>query len=149
MEKLFFENGIRKFQINNGAVLQFNPSDVNVYLRFIESADMLQKLESQMIQKAEEMETLNGEAVVRLMGETDAEVKKVLRHVFGEQNDFDAIFDGVNVMAVAPNGERVITNFIAAITPIMEEGAKSYAKAKAAGVAGEVKKNRSQRRAKQ
>ena len=147
MLKLNFDTGVKKFQINNGAVLQFNPSDINVYLRFMEAADKLQAIESSLVKKGEGLDPSNIKDVMRLMGEADAEVKKLLGEIFGAQNDFDKIFDGVNVMAVAPNGERVVTNFIDAIAPIMEEGAKSYAKAKAAGVAGGVKMNREQRRA--
>ena len=148
MLKLNFDTGVKKFQINNGAVLQFNPSDINVYLRFMEAADKLQAIESSLVKKGEGLDPSNIKDVMRLMGEADAEVKKLLTDIFGAQNDFDKIFEGVNVMAVAPNGERVVTNFIAAITPILMEGAKSYAKAKAAGVAGGVKMNREQRRAK-
>lgn len=147
MQKLNFDTGMRKFQINDGAVLQFNPSDINLYSRFIDATDQFKKIEADMVAKAQAIENPSGEDTILLMREADAEVKNVLQNIFGKQNDFDAIFEGVNVMAVAPNGERVITNFIVAISPIIEDGAKNYAKAKAAAVAGGVKPNRAQRRA--
>lgn len=148
MQKLNFDNGLKRFQINGNAVLEFNPSDMNVYSRFLEAAEKIAKVEETLVAKGGEINVDDGQAVIRLMAEADAETKKILRYVFGEQNDFDKIFAGVNVMAVASNGERVITNFLAAITPIIMDGAKSYAKAKAAGVAGGIKQNRAQRRAK-
>ena len=67
----------------------------------------------------------------RLLAEYDARVKKSLAHVFGEENDFDSILSGANVMAVASNGELVITNFLDAMRPIVEDGVKTYAKMEA------------------
>lgn len=148
MQKLNFDNGMQRFQVNGNAVLEFNPSDMNVYSRFLDAADKIGKIEEGLVSKGKSISEADGEAVIRLMAEADAEVKKILRSIFGEQNDFDKIFGGVNVMAVATNGERVITNFMVAITPIVEEGAKSYAKAKAAAVAGQANLNRAQRRSK-
>ena len=51
--------------------------------------------------------------------------------MFGEENDFDSILSGANVMAVASNGELVITNFLDAMRPIVEDGVKTYAKMEA------------------
>ena len=44
--------------------------------------------------------------------------------MFGEENDFDALLGGVNLLAVAGNGERVITNLLQALLPVLTEGAK-------------------------
>ena len=77
MLKLNFDTGVKKFQINNGAVLQFNPSDINVYLRFMEAADKLQAIESSLVKKGEGLDPSNIKDVMRLMGEADAEVKKL------------------------------------------------------------------------
>ena len=148
MEKLNFDNGLKRFQINGDAVLEFNPSDMNVYARFLEAAEKIAKVENDLVARGEKIDINDGQAVIRLMAEADKETKNILRYVFGEQNDFEKIFGGVNVMAVASNGERVITNFLEAIAPIIMDGAKSYAEAKAAGVAGKVKQNRAQRRKK-
>ena len=72
-----------------------------------------------------------GEDAIDLLAEYDARVKKSLAHVFGEENDFDSILSGANVMAVASNGELVITNFLDAMRPIVEDGVKTYAKMEA------------------
>ena len=49
-------------------------------------------------------------------------MKDILAWVFGADNDFDRILGG-NVLAVGTNGERIITNFIAALQPVIEAGA--------------------------
>ena len=73
-------------------------------------------------------------------------MKNILAWVFGHHNDFDAIFCGANVMSVAGNGERVITNFIHAIQPILEAGARKSAKQQVNGALNKARKNRAQRR---
>lgn len=148
MQKLNFDTGVKRFQVNGDAVLEFNPSDMNIYTRFLDAADKISKIEEDLVAKGKDVSEADGEAVIRLMSEADTKIKNLLRSIFGEQNDFDKIFGGVNAMAVATNGERVITNFMVAITPIIEDGAKSYAKAKAAAAVGQANLNRAQRRAK-
>ena len=73
------------------------------------------------------------------LAEYDARVKKSLSHVFGEENDFDSILSGANVMAVASNGELVITNFLDAMVPVVEDGVKTYAKMEAQKAVQEAK----------
>ena len=46
--------------------------------------------------------------------------------MFGEENDFDQLLEGVNVLAVAANGQQVITNLLAALEPVIAEGVKNY-----------------------
>jgi hypothetical protein len=58
--------------------------------------------------------------------EIDARVKSALSDVFGAENDFDAIFRGVNVMAFDGDGNRVLANFMNAIRPLMEKAARLY-----------------------
>lgn len=148
MEKLVFDSGVRKFQVNGDGVLQFNPSDMNVYTRFLDAAEKIQKVEADLVEKAKGFgEGATGEDVLRLMSDADREVKKILQHVFGEKNDFDAIMGGVNVMAVAGNGERVITNFLEALFPIIAEGAQNCARERAQAIAAQARMNRAQRRA--
>ena len=57
--------------------------------------------------------------------ELDQQVKEKLRYVFGEENDFDAIFKGVCAWAPAGNGSYALTNFINAIKPLVEQAKKS------------------------
>ena len=70
-------------------------------------------------------------------------MKAILNEIFGHGNDFNEILDGVNLMAVAGNGNRVVNNVIDALQPILEEGIKACADDEIA----QAKLNRAQRRA--
>lgn len=140
--KLSFDSGIKEYEINSG-VLRFNPSDPNVYGRFLTAAEKIKSVEDSMIASGANAQT--GEDVIRLMVEADRKVKDILRDVFGRDNDFDPIFDGVNIMAVASNGERVITNFMEAIAPIVAEGAEKCAQQKVDAARKEADLRRAQR----
>ena len=74
-------------------------------------------------------------------------MKSVLAWIFGDHNDFDAIFCGTNIMSVGANGERVITNFIHSIQPILTAGAKKCASQQVNDALNKARKNRAQRRA--
>ena len=146
MKKISFDSGIREFQINGNGVLRFNPSDLNVYNRFIESIDEIKKIENTLVERGKELgEKPSGADIIKLMRESDRQIKKVLTYVFGEQNDFEQIFDGVNTMAPTDNGERVITNFFAALSPMMEEGVRKFVDDEA--LKAKAGMNRAQRRA--
>lgn len=54
-------------------------------------------------------------------------MKQLLNWIFGGDNDFHKLLDGVNLLAVADNGERVITNLLQALEPVLLEGAKRCA----------------------
>lgn len=127
MENLVFDNGIKRYRVNNDGELVFNPSDPNVYGRFLDAMDKISGVEKDMVEQGKTIKKDDGEAVVRLMVDADRKVKTILQEVFGRDNDFDAIFGSVNIMAVASNGERVITNFMNAITPIVYAGAEQCA----------------------
>ena len=47
--------------------------------------------------------------------------------MFGGDNDFHKLLGGVNLLAVADNGERVVTNLFAALEPVLVDGAKRCA----------------------
>ena len=150
--KLTFDSGIREFQINDNGVLRFNPADPNVYARLMESGEKIKAVEGKLLAKAKELipadaEEANGAAVVQLMAEADKEIKDILAYIFGAENDFDEIFAGVNLMAVCANGERVLTNFLNALLPIVQEGAEKCAKQQINGAVKKAQGNRAQRRA--
>ncbi len=152
MEKLIFDSGIREFQINNNGVLRFNPADPNVYARLMESGEKIKAVEDRLLTKAKELipdgaEETNGAVVLRLMNEADKEIKDILAYIFGSENDFDEIFAGVSLMAVGDNGERVLTNFLNAIMPIVESGAEKCAKQQIGSAVKKAQDNRAQRRA--
>lgn len=119
MEKIVFDSGIRCYKVGSG-VLKFNPSDPNLYARFLDALDALDALEKQLQDQPQE-------SVLRLLKEADCQVKKILGGVFGPGNDMDAVFSGINLLAVGDNGQRLLTNFVSAVEPILHEGAKRCA----------------------
>lgn len=124
MEKLTFDTGVKSYKVGAG-VLKFNPTDPNVYARFLETLDSLSALESELTK------TSGADAVAALSG-ADKTIKERLSYIFGPGNDMEAIFCGVSLLAVGDNGERLITNFLAAIEPILSAGARQCAAAEAA-----------------
>ena len=129
MRDIQFDSGLRSYRINGGEVLRFNPCDPNLYSRFLESVEKLKALEAELTEQAGEAQ---GEALVKLLQCADEKMKAVLNWVFGEQNDFHKILSGVNLLAVAENGERVVTNLFAALEPVLMDGAKRCARQEAA-----------------
>lgn len=126
MKKIKFDTGLQEVAIGSG-VLRFNPQDPNLYARFMEAADKLVAVEQEMIAKGE---TVKENQVVGLLREADRKMKDILDWVFGTGNDFDAVLGGVNLLAVATNGQRVVTNLFEALEPVILEGAKACAKAR-------------------
>lgn len=148
MEKLILDSGVKEYQLPGG-ILRFNPSDPNVYARFMESTNKIKQVEQEMAAKAKIISNKKdgnmGEESLRIMKETDTRMKAILNDVFGHGNDFDMLLEKVNLMAVAGNGERVISNLLNALQPIMESGVQAC-------INDEVniaKLNREQRRAMQ
>ena len=124
MERIQFDSGVRSYRINGGGILRFNPGDPNLYSRFLEAVEKLQEAESELTRQAE---TARAEDMVKLMTQADEKMKNILGWVFGESNDFHKLLGGVNLLAVADNGERVVTNLFAALEPVLVEGAKRCA----------------------
>lgn len=148
MEKIVFDNGIKEYEINNNGVLRFNPSDPNVYARFFDAAEQIQQIEKELTEKGKTLanDEENGEVAIRLMQEADRKVKELLEQVFGPGNDFDKLLGGVNLLAVAVNGERVVTNLMQALMPVIEQGAKKCAEQRVGDAVSQAKTNRAQRR---
>lgn len=151
MQKIVFDSGIHEYQINDNGVLRFNPSDPNVYARFLDAAEQIKGIEKDLMEKGKSLEAEKdtGEAIIRLMAEADRRTKELLSDVFGAENDFHKILGGVNLLAPATNGERIITNFINALLPIIQEGAERFAQQQIADAQAAAALNREQRRAQQ
>ena len=147
MEILNFDSGIREYKINNNGVLRFNPGDPNVYARFMEASEKILGIEKDMTEKAADLKENDGAAVLRLLVDTDKQMKDVLGWSFGNGNDFNEIMEGVNLMAVSTNGERVITNLLNALLPIIQEGAEACAQQQIGDAVQQAQLNRAQRRA--
>jgi len=127
MEKISFDSGVKEYRINGMGVLKFNPADPNVYARFMEAEEKIRSVEEEMAAQAKLADT-DGEQAVKLMARADQKLKQILDWVFGEKNSFDKILGGVNLLAVAGNGERVITNLLAALEPVLLSGAEECAR---------------------
>lgn len=124
MEKLTFDTGVKRYKVGAG-VLAFNPTDPNLYSRFLSCLEELEQMEKQL-QEA----PLSGEELIKRLQEADTQVKAALSRVF-PGNDMEAIFQGVSLLALSANGSRVLTNFLAALEPILRKGAMLCAQAEA------------------
>ena len=137
MRKLQIDTGVQEFEVNGRGVLRMNPGDINLYNRFMESKDRIAAIEDEMLAALKENQTSDelerGARGLQIMAEADHKAKMLLTEIFGR----------VNIMSQAGNGELVITNFFAAVAPLLKSGAESYAQSKAAA----AKMNRAQRRA--
>lgn len=150
MEQLNLHSGVKEYQLmEGGAILRFNPSDPNVYARFMESSEKIRAVEQKQAAKAKILTDKKpenmGEESLKIMRETDRLMKNILNDIFGDGNNFDQILCGLNLMAVGSNGERLITNLLNALQPIMERGAKECVGKEVSA----AKLNREQRRAMQ
>lgn len=151
--KVVFDDGLIRLDINGNGILKFNPTDFNLYERFFALTKELPEIEKKYAAEIEDIpEKITQEQSVELTGRElerakaiDAEVKTKLSNVFGVGNDFDKLLGGVNIMAFGTNGERIITNLLNALMPYVENGVKKYANDEAK----EAKANREQRRAMQ
>jgi len=143
--KLAIDNGILEFEVNGGELLRFNPSDPNVYHRFSELAVELPKLEEDFRKQAETLDEKDAAGMLALMNAFDRALKEKLAQVFGEENDFDRILGGVNLLAVGRNGQRLISNVLESLQPLLEEGVKRHRQHAAAEAVAEAKARRTSR----
>lgn len=147
MEKLMFDNGIKEYEMPGG-VLRFNPCDPNVYSRFMAAYEDIQKIEDDLVKNAKGI-TADGEsrgrAILDIMTTSDKLVKEKLSEVFGKDNDFDQLMNGVNIMAVGRNGERIITNLMVALQPIIQVGINEMVNQKADQAAAQAAARREMR----
>ncbi len=141
MEKLQFDSGIREYRMNGGGVLRFNPADPNLYVRFLELEDKLHQLESDLQGQVQQMQEQEG-GMLRLLQEADRQMKTLLSWVFGQENDFHKLLEGVNLLAVGRNGQRVVTNLLQALQPVLVSGAESCAREKTQAAVAKAKARR-------
>ena len=127
MEKLQFDTGLRRYKVGAG-VLEFNPTDPNLYSRFLDCLRELEALEAQL-----QAAPRSGEEALGCIREADKAVMAALGRVF-PGNDLEAIFRGVSLLAVGSNGERVLVNFLAALEPVLRKGALECAREVAAAL---------------
>ena len=133
MKELNFDSGMEEFSIQGGGVLRFNPGDPNIYGRFLEAEEKFNHIQAALTQKAAQLDN-SPKGVMTLMGEADRQIKELLNWVFGGDNDFDRALGGVNLLAVAGNGQRVAENLFGALEEILTAGAERFAAEEAARI---------------
>ena len=136
------DTGIEEFSLGGGE-LRFNPGDPNLYARFLDTGEKNKALERSLVEKAAACDGENApEELIRLMRQADTVMKQHLNVVFGEGNDFEQLLRGVNLLAVATNGQRVITNLFDALEPILVQGAQRCAGEKTQAAVAKAKARR-------
>lgn len=133
------DTGVEEFEINGRGVLRFNPADPNLYHRFFAAGAELDRMERELGEALAAAPAGDAAAAVALLADYDGKIKGVLREIFGEENDFEKILGGVNLAGVAANGRRVIENLLAALTPVLQEGAQRRLQAAARAAEAEVR----------
>jgi hypothetical protein len=54
MEKLIFGTGLKRYEVNdNGAIFSFNPTDINLYARFLKMRDEILKIGADVEKKGD------------------------------------------------------------------------------------------------
>ena len=120
METLIFDTGIKSYRVGGG-VLAFNPADPNLYTRFLDCLSDLEALEAAVSGEGDLLERIRT---------ADNQAKAALSKVFPGA-DWEAIFQGVSLLAVGSNGSSVLANFLAALEPVLRSGALAAARAEA------------------
>ena len=142
MQNLTIDTGMKEYLINNRAVLRFNPGDPNLYHRFFAAAPQLDTLDAELTERlkalpAEPDPARTGQGLA-LLNDYDRRIKALLTEIFGEENDFDKVLEGVNLAGTGTNGKRVVQNLLDALTPILQEGAARHLKNTAAAARAEA-----------
>lgn len=120
METLIFDTGIKSYRVGGG-VLAFNPADPNLYTRFLDCLSDLEALEAAISGEGDLLERIRT---------ADNQAKAALSKVFPGA-DWEAIFQGVSLLAVGSNGSSVLANFLAALEPVLRSGALAAARVEA------------------
>lgn len=130
MESLTFDTGVKEYEVNGSGTLRFNPTDPNVYARLLKAKDDICLVEAEYVKNLETARKNQdkrkfSESAAQALSEADAKVKDILSNVFGQDNDFHKIFDGVSIVALQRDGKtRVLSAFLDAVVPIMKNGMK-------------------------
>ena len=125
--ELNIDTGVEEFSVNGRGVLRFNPADPNLYHRFFAAGKTLERYDAELTAALGQLgggEQQRAAAGLALLQDYDGRIKRLLGEIFGAENDFDAILNGVNLAGVGANGRRVVQNLLEALTPILREGAE-------------------------
>lgn len=149
MQNLTIDTGMQEYLINNRAVLRFNPSDPNLYHRFFAAAPKLDALDAELTEQLKalpaEPDDARAERGLALLTDYDHRIKALLTEIFGGENDFDKVLEGVNLAGTGANGKRVAQNLLDALTPILQDGAAQHLQTTAANARAEADATRAAR----
>ena len=123
MNQIHVDLGVEEYALGSG-VLRFNPADPNLYARFLELEPQLQRLQEELNKTSSEAE--DAYSVLKALEKTDRQFKKLLTQVFGGENDFSRLLQGINLLAVAANGSTVAENLLGALEPVLTQGAERF-----------------------
>ena len=127
MDQLKVDLGIEEFDLGCG-VLRFNPADPNLYARFLDLEPQLESLQQALSQ--ETARATDAAGLIKALAETDRQLKDLLTQVFGEENDFSKLLRGINLLSTAGNGLSVAENLLAALEPVLSQGAERFVESK-------------------
>lgn len=149
MEKLIISTGLKRYEVNDsGAIFSFNPNDANLFARFLRMREKIGQIGDALNKARESLDLDKPEDLEKsafVLEDADKQCKQALTECFGNSNDFDAIFDGANAFSPTDTGQWIITNFITAITPVVEKEVSAFTKEKAKRQAAKAKQNRAKR----
>ena len=135
MQNLTIDTGMKEYLINNRAVLRFNPSDPNLYHRFFAAAPKLDALDAELTEQLKalpaEPDDARAERGLTLLTDYDHRIKALLTEIFGGENDFDKVLEGVNLAGTGANGKRVVQN-------LLQDGAAQHLQTTAANARAEA-----------
>lgn len=144
MKQLSIDCGVEEFCINGRGVLRFNPSDPNLYTRFLALEERLPALEEELENKSKALEQEDTRVVMlHALEQADRQLKDWLTEVFGPENDFHQLLQGVNLLAVAENGQAVVVNLLGALEPILTDGVERFAESQTRQAVEQARQRRS------
>ena len=123
MEQLALDLGVQEFALGSG-VLRFNPTDPNLYQRFMDLEPRLQELRRELLRSSRDLE--DAAQVLQLLSETDRKFKDLLTWVFGAENDFSRLLQDVNLFANDEQGHSIAENLLCALEPVLTRGAEQF-----------------------
>ena len=149
MQSLIVDTGVEAFTLNGRGPLRFNPGDPNVYHRFFEAKETLEEMGTSLRSALDDLaaagEAERTEKSLALLAEYDRRIKAMLSGVFGKENDFDALLEGVNLAGLGRNGRPVVQNLLDALAPVLQQGAETTLQATARQAVQQAEQARAER----
>lgn len=145
METIKFDSGMQDYSLGQLGTLRFNPADPELYARFLEGAQQLEVMEKKLVEQARQLPGDDPGQAIALLRQADEQLKDLLSGIFGGENDFRKLLAGTNLLAVGSNGQRVITNLLQALQPVLAQGVARCAGQQQAQAVSRAKARRANR----